>query len=200
MNLQQTFGNIDIYLFDQLLKERVAPDARILDAGCGSGRNIIYFLKNGFNVTGVDRSPKAIEELQGLAKELAPELSPENFCIANLENLAFEDALFDLVICNAVLHFSENETGFNQMLNELWRVLAPGGLFFTRIASTIGIEALIEPKGDRWYRLPDGTDRFLVDEQMLIEAAERLGGRLADPIKTTVVQSSRSMTTWVLWK
>jgi hypothetical protein len=52
----------------------------------------------------------------------------------------------------------------------------------------------------RRYRLPDGTDRYLVDEAMLMAQTRRLGGRLLDPLKTTVVQGQRSMTTWVVRK
>jgi hypothetical protein len=48
--------------------------------------------------------------------------------------------------------------------------------------------------------LPDGSERYLVDEALLTELAEQLGGQLADPLKTTVVQNQRSMTTWVLRK
>ena len=52
----------------------------------------------------------------------------------------------------------------------------------------------------RRYRLPDGTERYLVDEAMLGSLTSELGGELLDPIKTTVVQDLRSMTTWVVRK
>ena len=42
MTLQDEFGNIDIYLFDQLLRARLRPGMRVLDAGCGGGRNLVY--------------------------------------------------------------------------------------------------------------------------------------------------------------
>ena len=54
INLQAWFGGIDIYLFDQLLKGRFVPGMRILDAGCGSGRNLVYFLRSGYEVFAVD--------------------------------------------------------------------------------------------------------------------------------------------------
>ena len=48
--------------------------------------------------------------------------------------------------------------------------------------------------------MPGGSDRYLVDEAMLCGLTEELGGQLTDPLKTTVVQNQRSMTTWVVRK
>ena len=86
------------------------------------------------------------------------------------------------------------------MLRQLWRVLKPGGLFFARLASTIGIADDVRALGDGRYRLPDGSDRYLVDAATIESWTARLGGRLIDPIKTTVVHGQRSMTTWVARK
>jgi tellurite methyltransferase len=52
----------------------------------------------------------------------------------------------------------------------------------------------------RIHLLPDGSYRYLVDESYLLAATQELGGTLIDPLKTTVVQNQRSMTTWVLQK
>jgi hypothetical protein len=85
------------------------------------------------------------------------------------------------------------------MVDEMWRVLASGGLFFARLASSIGIESEISDTVGR-VRLPDGSDRFVVDQQLLIDTTHNLRGRLVDPIKTTNVQNTRCMTTWVVEK
>ena len=87
----------------------------------------------------------------------------------------------DAVICSAVLHFAKDEAHFGRMVEELWRVLAPDGLLFARLASSIGLEQRIGPVAGRQVRLPDGSDRFVVDEAMLLDWTERLGGELADP-------------------
>jgi SAM-dependent methyltransferase len=200
MNLAEFTGDIDIYLFDQILKNRFRKPLRILDAGCGGGRNLVYFLRAGFDVFGVDQSPDAVEAVRSLAHSLAPELSPENFRVAAVEKLPFGDAKFGAVISSAVFHFAEDETQFDSMLAEMWRVLAPGGMFFARLASDIGIEMLVEPRGGRRFLLPDGSERFLVNHEMLFDAAARLGARQIEPIKTTNVQNLRAMTTWVLEK
>ena len=196
----QQFGEIDIYLFDQLLKGRITPDMRVLDAGCGNGRNLIHLLKENYFVFGVDASARAIEETSALSKRLAPTTPPERFRVERIEALSFHDSAFDVVICSAVLHFAEGQAHFKQMLAELWRVLAPGGLLFTRLASSIGLEDKITPLEDGRHLLPDGTVRYLVDEATLLSATTELGGLLADPVKTTNVQGQRCMTTWSIWK
>ena len=198
--LQEQFGPIDIYLFDQLLKGRILPGMRILDAGCGSGRNLVYLLREGYEVYGADADPRAVESVRSLARMLAPALSPSNFRVEGVEQMSFDDACADVVISGAVLHFARDDAHFESMLQGTSRVLKPGGLFFCRLASSIGIESQVERIHGRRYRLPDGSERYLVDEALLDSAAERLGGELADPLKTTIVQNQRSMTTWVLRK
>ena len=199
-NISEFFGDIDIYLFDQILKNRFAPEMSILDAGCGGGRNLVYFLRENFSVFGVDSNPEAIDYVRYLAGSLAPEIPAENFQISTVEKMPFADETFDWVLSNAVLHFAENETHFNRMIEEMWRVMKPSGILFARLASTIGIENLVEKIGERRYLLPDESERFLVDEAMLIEATRRLGGVFIEPIKTTNVQNLRSMTTWIIGK
>lgn len=201
-SLAAEFGAIDIYLFDQLLRGRIAPGDRILDAGCGFGRNLTYLLRSGFDVYGVDADADAIGEARALAARLAPRLPSDNFRVEPLERTTFPDEWAQVVISSAVLHFARDDDQFDALLNGSWRLLAPGGMFFCRLASTIGFESRVQPlnAGGRRYRLPDGTDRYLVDEAFLIARTRRLGGRLLDPIKTTVVQDQRAMTTWVVRK
>jgi SAM-dependent methyltransferase len=200
MNLQEAFGDIDIYLFDQLLKGRLNASMSVLDAGCGGGRNLVYFLRNGFQTFAIDADEQAIESVRRLAARLAPQLAKENFLVAEISELPFANEQFDLVLSSAVLHFAEDESHFNGMLDEMWRVLRPGGMFFARLASSIGIETRIRQINERWYLLPDGTERFVVDETMLQAATARLGGAWLEPLKTTNVQNLRCMTTWILRK
>jgi tellurite methyltransferase len=189
VTLQQQFGPIDIYLFDQLLRGRIAPGMRIFDAGCGSGRNLVYFLREGYEVFGVDQDPQAIATL------------PEgNFRVEKIEEMSFPDAFSDVVLSSAVLHFARDDRQFQAMLNGCWRVLKPGGLFFCRLASSIGIENQIVQTGGRRHLLPDGSERYLVDADLLMKLTTELGGQMLDPLKTTVVANQRSMTTWVLKK
>jgi len=193
--LRSQFGDIDIYLFDQILRGRFDARRRVLDAGCGDGRNLIYFLRQGFTCYGVDNEPDAVRRMREVAAAAAPNLPAEHFTVADVERLPHGDGSMQAVICSAVLHFARDEAHFGRMVEEMWRVLEVGGLFFARLASNIGLEHQVGAAG-KVARLPDGTDRFLVDEPMLLHWTERLGGRLADPIKTTNVQQKRCMTTW----
>jgi len=197
--LRDQFGEIDIYLFDQLLRGRFDGRKRVLDAGCGAGRNLPYFLAQGFEVYAIDEDPGSIAATKKLAASLAPKLPLDNIRQGALHALPWTDGRMDAVICSAVLHFARDRTHFDRMLDEMWRVLARGGLFFARLASSIGIEPLLSDTRGR-VRLPDGSDRFVVDEQLLLDAGYELGASLLDPIKTTNVQNQRCMTTWVLQK
>jgi len=199
-DLNTQFGDIDIYLFDQLLRGCIAPGMRIFDAGCGAGRNLVYLLKQGFEVFGVDSDARALNATRRLAATLAPALPPENFRLETVEAMSFPDAFADFVISSAVLHFADGDDQFQAMLQGTWRVLKPGGLLFCRLASSIGMEDQVQRIAGRRFLLPDGSERYLVDQALLLKLTEDLGGQLADPLKTTVVQKQRSMTTWVVRK
>ena len=197
--LHAQFGEIDVYLFDQLLRGRFDARRRVLDAGCGAGRNLPYFLVRGFEIYAIDEDPGAVAAARTLAARLAPALPADQIRQGTLHALPWPDGRMDAVICSAVLHFARDRVHFERMVDEMWRVLAPGGLFFARLASSIGIESEIGDTVGR-VRLPDGSDRFVVDEQLLIDTTDRLRGTLVDPIKTTNVQNTRCMTTWVVVK
>ena len=200
MDLLSQFGEIDIYLFDQLLKGRIRSTDRVLDAGCGSGRNLVYMLRSGFNVAAIDANVYAIQEVRDLAARLAPGLDPARIRQESVEATTFGDREFTVVISSAVLHFARDDEHFARMLNEMWRVLDRGGMLLCRLASTIGIEARVVALGSNRFKVPDGSERYLVDEATLVKWTRTLGGQLLDPIKTTVVQGQRAMTTWVVRK
>ena len=199
MTLQDQFGNIDIYVFDQLLRGRIATGMRVFDAGCGGGRNLVYFLREGYDVCGNDADANAVGQVRAMAASLAPG-RPHDFRVEPIEATSFPDAHAGVVIASAVLHFARDADHFDAMLRQMWRVLRPGGVFFARLASTIGIESDVTAVGNGRFRLPDGSDRFLVDAAAIESWTRALGGTLLDPIKTTVVHNQRSMTTWVARK
>src|SRR5665213_3328837 len=196
MNLVEQFGNIDIYLFDQLLRGNISPAMKVLDAGCGGGRNLVYLLREGCEVFGVDASVEAIEHLRSVASTLAPNLPAENFRVETVEAMSFSDQFVDVVLSNAVLHFAGDDAHFEAMVKSLWRVLRPGGLLFCRLSSTIGLEHghLIQQIAGRRFLMPNGVEWYLADEALLMRLTEDLGGELVDPLKTTVVQGARCMT------
>jgi tellurite methyltransferase len=199
-DLLEQFGQIDIYLFDQLLRGRITPGMQIFDAGCGFGRNLAYLLKEGYEVFGVDLDRGAVDGVRRLAKALSPRLPESNFRVESIEEMSFPSGFADVVLSSAVQHFARDDDHFHAMLRGSWRVLKPGGLLFCRLASSIGIENEVKQISGRRFLLPDGSERYLVDAKLLAELERELGGKPVDPLKTTVVQNQRSMTTWVLRK
>jgi len=198
MILQEQFGQIDIYVFDQILRGNIAAGMKVLDAGCGYGRNLVYLLRVGAEVFALDADAAGIAHVKALAAELAPRLPAENFRVGAIEKMPWADGFADVVICNSVLHFASDEEQFLAMVTELWRVLRPGGMLFCRLGSRIGME--FERLRGQIYRIGDGSEWFLVDEAALLDMTRQMDAVLVDPLKTTVVQDYRCMTTWVLRK
>jgi len=140
MTIQEQFGQIDIYLFDQILRGNIRPGMRLVDAGCGQGRNLVYLLGEGYEVFGVDANAGAIKSLRESAAIITPGLQGGNFQVAAIEAMPFPDAFADVVVCTSVMHFARDEAHFDAMIRGLWRVLRPEGMLFCRLGSTIGME------------------------------------------------------------
>lgn len=198
LSIQEQFGQIDIYVFDQILRGNIAAGMRVLDAGCGYGRNLVHLLREGCEIFAIDADADGVEHVRQLSRSLETGLPEENFQVSSIEQMPFPDELADVVICNAVLHFARDEEHFRMMLTELWRVLRPGGMLFCRLGSRIGMD--FERAGGNRFVVGDGSVWFLVDEEMLLGLTEEMNGVLMDPLKTTIVQDYRCMTTWVLRK
>jgi tellurite methyltransferase len=198
LSVQEQFGQIDIYVFDQILRGNIAAGMCVLDAGCGFGRNLVHLLREGCEVFAIDADPAGVGHVHQLSASLRTGLPPENFQIGFIEKMPFPDGLADVVLCSSVLHFARDVHHFRAMIDELWRVLKPGGMLFCRLGSRIGMD--FERVRDSIYVVGDGSEWFLVDEDMLMELTEELNAVLVDPLKTTIVQDYRCMTTWVTRK
>ena len=198
LNLQEQFGQIDIYVFDQILRGNIAPGMRVLEAGCGYGRNLVYLMREGVEVFGLDLDAGGIAHVRRLAASMETGLAAENFQVGPIERMPFADEFADVVICSAVLHFARDDEHFRAMLAELWRVVKPGGMLFCRLGSRIGMD--FQPVRGHIFIVGDGSEWYLVDEDMLLDFTEEMDAVLVDPLKTTIVQDFRCMTTWVLRK
>lgn len=202
MDLQLELGGIDIYLLDQVMRGNVPRGSRILDAGCGGGRNLVYFWRQGFDVWGLDVDPGAVAAVRGQAAAHGVSDVQERFRCESIETSTLEAAAFDFVICNAVLHFARDRAHFDAMVEGLARAVRPGGRGFCRLISTIGIERFVQPApGEPEGRtlLGDGSVRFAVDLPDLLQTTQRLGLEMVEPVKAVNVQNLRCMTNWV-WR
>jgi tellurite methyltransferase len=198
--LNQELGNIDLYLLDALLKNQLRPGMRLLDAGCGEGRNLHWFIRNRWDVQGIDRNPAAIRMLKYLSQSLCPGFDRERFVVGELGKLPYNAASFDAVICNAVLHFAENPLEFLQMWRELLRVLRPGGLLFVRMATTIGLAGPPTPDASGRCLLPDGSLRFVLTDKLLAQLLNEFDLQALEPAKSVVVVGQRAMCSLLLQK
>jgi tellurite methyltransferase len=198
ISVQEQFGQIDIYIFDQILRENISGGMCVLDAGCGYGRNLVHLLREGCEVFALDQDAEGVGHVRKLSASLGTGLPDENFQVGAIERMPFANGIADVVLCNAVLHFARDERHFRSMLGELWRVLKPGGMLFCRLGSRIGMD--FEKLRPGIFRIGDGSEWFLVDESMLLNLTAEMNAVLVDPLKTTIVQDFRCMTTWVLRK
>jgi SAM-dependent methyltransferase len=200
-SLNQLLGNIDIYLLDQILKGRFTKDMKILDAGCGEGRNSIYFLNEGYQIFGADSNPIAIQMARIYAQTIQKDYDVFRFQTSLVENLPFHQGAFDAVISSAVLHFAKNENQFLKMVDEMMRVLKSGGIFFLRMTTSQGNMREKSPHlGDGVYLLPDGSERFLFTDQLENFIVSKYGLKYLEPAKSVVVHGQRAMGVFVFEK
>lgn len=199
-SFNKLLGNIDLYLLDHILKGRFEKSDKILDAGCGEGRNLIYFLRTGCEVYGVDKNPLAIEMLRMVSDSIAKPYDKDRFIVAGIEDMPFTEPYFDVVLCSAVLHFARDEQHFDLMCKALTRPLKKGGLLFVRMASDIGIKRHVVPTGDGQHKLPDGSTRYLLTREKIDEWQQVHNMTLLEPVKTVNVEDKRCMTNLLMQK
>jgi SAM-dependent methyltransferase len=191
--INEIIGSTDIYLLDQIMKGRYKTGDTVLDAGCGYGRNLHWFLENGLDAYGVDLDEEAIRELRRRYPSGA-----DRFEVAAVDELPFADRQFDHIISSAVLHFAKDTRQFHRMMEEMVRVLRPGGSLFIRMTSDIGIEDKVRPVGDGVCVIPDGSRRFLLTRALLAEGMQMNGLAFLEPFKTVNVSDVRVMCVWVV--
>jgi SAM-dependent methyltransferase len=198
--LNRLLGNVDIYLLDQILKGRFTKEMRILDAGCGEGRNAVFFIQKGYQVFGIDPNETAIQYCRYLSKSLNPDFDVHRFQLGSLEKIPFHHEAFDALICSAVLHFARNVDNFFQMISEIHRVLKPKGIFWFRMCTGFGgINSQLQELGEGRYSLPDGSERFVLFPEQL-ERIQSVGFSLIEAPKTVHVNNQREMGVFILEK
>lgn len=194
--INKVIGDTDIYLIDQILKGRYKEHETILDAGCGIGRNMHWFLQNNLCIYGIDSNTTYITEL----KMDFPNLPPIRLQVADIEQMPFGDNFFNHIISSAVLHFAESTQHFLNIMHEMFRVLKPNGTLFIRMTSNIGIEHLVKKLKNGIYMLPDGTTRFLLTREILRQVLHQYPLTFIEPLKSVNVDDMRCMSTLMLHK
>jgi len=195
MQVSQIFKYIqhmDIYLLDQIMKGRYDKEDIILDAGCGEGRNLRWFVEMDHDIWAVDKDTERLK----MAKVNYPAIN-DKILHGSLTKLPFDTGYFDHVVCSAVLHFAEDEYEFHKMLQELLRVLKVGGSLFIRTASSIGLQEETISLQDSFNQQRAG---FYLNREIIAELLSTYQLKLLEPVKTTNVQDIRAMTTLVLQK
>ena len=200
IQLKEVLGNIDIYLLDELMKGRIKEDMRILDAGCGYGRNAQFFISNNYDIWGVDRSKEAISILQRSLLDWNKSYDPKRFLVGELEKIPFPEAHFDFIISSAVLHFANDRAHFILLFEELMRVLRPNGILWFRMTAKHTLLDHAKQIEEDVYLLEDGSTRYLLDLSVLNELVQKHQLQFVDPFKTVNVSNLRTMSTVVLYK
>lgn len=198
--LNGLLGNVDNYLLDQLLKGRYTKDMKILDVGCGEGRNAVYFLQKNYPIFGIDPNEIAIQYCRYLAKSIQPETDVHRFQVGDGEAIPFHAGAFEAVLSSAVLHFADGHAHFWKMITEIHRVLKPGGIFWMRMCTGFGkILETSQDLGDGRYALPDGSERYVLLPEGLLEL-ESAGFCFLEPPKTVLVYGQREMGVFLMEK
>ena len=198
--LNNELGNIDLYWLDFILKGYMSENAKVLDAGCGEGRNLTYCLKNGMDVFGIDQNPEAIQLLKLIAKQYKIEDIEARFQVMKLDKILFPDRTFDVIICSAVLHFAKSLEHFKRMLSEFVRLLKPGGKIFIRTMTDHYLAEGVTEIEPNIYQFPNEQIRFVVNAYSLLKELNEVNLELIEPFKEVVVQNRHTMGTFMLQK
>ena len=191
-------GRIDLYLLDQLMKERIHSKMRLLDAGYGHGRNAQYFIENNFDIWGIDLKLEAKFVIDQQIDLWNPNYDKAKFSVGDLIKMPFPDNHFDFVLSSAVLHFAESRAHFIQLFEETIRVLKPGGIFWFRMTTKHTLVQHAKHLHDDIYALPDGSTRYLLDVEVLKNLMQKHQLHFLDPFKTVNVSDLRTMAVVVL--
>ena len=183
--INHAFGNIDLYLLDQVLKGRFEGKKTLLDAGCGEGRNLRYFADQNFELYGNDIEPMAIKMVQ----MSYPKVTKDNFTVKATEDLTYPSNFFDIILCGAVLHFAKSQNHFDQMLDQLAKLVKKGGVLFIRMATNIGIDGIT-----------NSTFTYHLNEDEIHDTFSKRNLIFIEPWKSVVVEGQRSMGTFILSK
>ena len=116
---------------------------KLLDVGCGGGRDVVVFARDGFEVTAIDFSSGMLAEAE---KRMKKEKIKVKFVQADAIHLPFADASFDYVWCCNVISTIVGKENRQQAFDELYRVLKPGGEAVIAVWNKLQKKFLFKPQ------------------------------------------------------
>lgn len=116
----------------RVLDERLIEPCSTIELGCGTGADAVHLAKQGFEVTGVDSSPLAIEQARHRARSAGV---PVRFVLDDVFDFAQTAGQFDLIY-DAGFYHSIRGVDLSRFLDMLWRITRPGSLYLALIGNT----------------------------------------------------------------
>ncbi len=170
----------EIDVLARVVEESRLPPSRVhvLDLGCGFGKNASVLEEIGFDVSGVDIAPNAIERCRELVRR------PDQYIASSATALPWPDGSFDVVVDIGCLHCMAGRERFAAVA-EIARVLAPGGVVYSR---------LFKPRPAQWLEVqPFETSAFGLTEAEVLALFEPVfGAVLREPHdKMTYVRAEK---------
>lgn len=185
---------MDLFLMDLILKGHIHQDMRVLDIGCGEGRNGIYFLREGMEYHGWDRDASKVKLLEYLASEL--EGANGRFRVGDfIEGKDLMEA--DLIICSRVLHFATSESHLFEMWGALTDLLKQGGLLYVSMDSMVNTNIGVAQKAGM-HQFPDSKVRFVLTSALYQEMKK--GFEEIEPLRTLVHHEQHAQSFMILRK
>jgi tellurite methyltransferase len=186
------FGDMDILLMDLILKGKVPESGKVLDAGCGEGRNGIYFINEGYAYTGIDTDQSKVRLIEYLSKG-----ANASFYVTDIKSFSKKGISFDFIICSRVLHFAKSVDHFFEMWNNLISMLNPNGIIYISMDSVVDTNMGDEVDNGR-YSFPDSEIRFAITSDIYEEIKK--GFEEIESLKTLVAHGKRAQSFIVLKK
>lgn len=186
--LNHELGNIDLFLLDQILKGRFEQAESILEVGCGEGRNLTYFIRNGYDVWGIDNNPTALKMLHMMGRSLHKTFDKEKFIEADISGIPFPPQSFDAIICASVLHFLPSEDAFFAAWDTMMKVLRKDGFLFLSMYSNIPFPGKMQ------------SDFFLLTGTLYQTVLHRYKLQEVEPVKTVAMGNTQPLAYLILQK
>jgi len=192
-------NKLDPFLCDQILKNNINKSQIVLDAGCGKGDHLFYFLKNEFDIYAIDGDASAIQQLSQTF-QIEGVTIEDRLHMQHIENMTFSSRFFDVVYCLDVLHLAQDQAHLEKMLNELWRVLKYGGMLFIKMYSIIGLADQVKNRGGGRYQFHHGLEFFNMNESFFNHWMDQHHAVCVEPVKTIITGKFAASTYYVLSK